>query len=98
MLKEPTSVLLQGVAAISAGLCSIALIVPSMYQIWYEGQWCERTDTPAGTCDARADSGYLLQTGPIAKETGDIGFEMAFAVAGLLYFPFRTLEIKLTGR
>jgi len=61
-----------GVAAVSAGLCSVAVIVPSMYQIWYEG--------------------------PIAKRTGDIGFELAFVVAGLLYLPFRALEIKLTGR
>ncbi|KAL7926979.1 permease for cytosine/purines, uracil, thiamine, allantoin domain-containing protein [Trichoderma austrokoningii] len=36
--------------------------------------------------------------GPIAKTTGDIGFEMAFAVASLLYVPFRYAEIRLTGR
>lgn len=36
--------------------------------------------------------------GPIAKRTGDIGFEMAFAVAGLTYYPFRSLEIRLLGR
>ncbi|KAF9640718.1 putative purine-cytosine permease fcy22 protein [Lasiodiplodia theobromae] len=37
-------------------------------------------------------------TGPIAEHTGDIGFEVAFALAGLLYVPLRTLEIKLQGR
>lgn len=37
-------------------------------------------------------------TGPIAKHTGDIGFEMTFAVTALLYVPFRYLEIRLLGR
>lgn len=37
-------------------------------------------------------------TGPIADKTGDIGFEVAFAVTVLLYLPFRALEIKLRGR
>ncbi|KAK1245956.1 hypothetical protein MKX07_005025 [Trichoderma sp. CBMAI-0711] len=36
--------------------------------------------------------------GPIAKTTGDIGFEMAFAVSSLLYVPLRYAEIRLTGR
>lgn len=33
--------------------------------------------------------------GPIAKTTGDIGFEVAFAVTAVLYIPLRTIEIKL---
>ncbi|KAH7139742.1 permease for cytosine/purines, uracil, thiamine, allantoin-domain-containing protein [Dactylonectria estremocensis] len=37
-------------------------------------------------------------TGPIAEKTGDIGFELAFVVSGLLYVPFRTLEKKMSGR
>lgn len=37
-------------------------------------------------------------TGPIAKTTGDIGFEMAFVVTALAYLPFRWLEIRLSGR
>jgi purine-cytosine permease-like protein len=36
-------------------------------------------------------------TGPIARKTGDIGFEVAFVVSGLLYFPFRWLEIRWRG-
>ncbi|KAF9448584.1 NCS cytosine-purine permease [Macrolepiota fuliginosa MF-IS2] len=36
--------------------------------------------------------------GPIAKKTGDIGFEMAFVVGGILYFVFRWIEIKWMGR
>ncbi|ROW09586.1 hypothetical protein VMCG_02537 [Cytospora schulzeri] len=37
-------------------------------------------------------------TGPIAKVTGDIGFEMAFVVTALAYFPLRWLEIRWRGR
>lgn len=40
----------------------------------------------------------LWFVGPIAEKTGDIGFEMAFAVTALLYVPFRYLEIRLQGR
>jgi purine-cytosine permease-like protein len=36
--------------------------------------------------------------GPIAEKTGDIGFEMAFVVSGILYFVFRWLEIRWRGR
>ncbi|KIM74151.1 hypothetical protein PILCRDRAFT_828567 [Piloderma croceum F 1598] len=33
--------------------------------------------------------------GPIAETTGDIGFEVAFCMSGILYVPFRWLEIRL---
>jgi purine-cytosine permease-like protein len=33
--------------------------------------------------------------GPIAKTTGDIGFEVAFCTSGILYVPFRWLEIRI---
>ena len=33
--------------------------------------------------------------GPIAKHTGDIGFELAFAITMVLYPPFRWLEIRI---
>ncbi|KAK0672322.1 purine-cytosine permease fcyB [Cercophora samala] len=36
-------------------------------------------------------------TGPLAKITGDIGFESAFVVTGLGYLVFRSVEIKLVG-
>ena len=36
-------------------------------------------------------------TGPIAKSTGDIGFEVAFVVSAILYVPFRILEIRFRG-
>lgn len=37
-------------------------------------------------------------TGPIGEKIGDIGFESAFIVTGIAYYPLRTLEIKLMGR
>ena len=36
-------------------------------------------------------------TGPIAKTTGDIGFEVAFGVSAVIYLPFRLLEIRILG-
>ncbi|PGH23532.1 hypothetical protein AJ80_02486 [Polytolypa hystricis UAMH7299] len=36
--------------------------------------------------------------GPVAKKTGDIGFEMALAVSAVLYLPFRALEIGIWKR
>jgi len=36
-------------------------------------------------------------TGPIARSTGDIGFEVAFAVTAVLYTPFRWFEIRWRG-
>jgi len=61
-----------GLAAVTAGTLSFALVIPCMAQIWY--------------------------TGPIAKYTGDIGFEMAFAVTAVLFIPLRYAEIKFCGR
>lgn len=40
----------------------------------------------------------IWYTGPIAMKTGDIGFELAFVVTGILYLAFRSLEIKIRGR
>ncbi|KAG5953269.1 hypothetical protein E4U53_006197 [Claviceps sorghi] len=36
--------------------------------------------------------------GPIASKTGDIGFEVAFALSALAYMPLRMVEKKLSGR
>jgi purine-cytosine permease-like protein len=33
--------------------------------------------------------------GPIARSTGDIGFEVAFALSAILYIPFRALELRI---
>lgn len=37
-------------------------------------------------------------TGPIAKTTGDLGFELAFVLSAMFYVPLRLLEQKFTGR
>jgi purine-cytosine permease-like protein len=37
-------------------------------------------------------------TGPIGARIGDVGFEAAFVVTGIAYYPLRALEIKLMGR
>ncbi|KAK4043440.1 permease for cytosine/purines, uracil, thiamine, allantoin-domain-containing protein [Parachaetomium inaequale] len=37
-------------------------------------------------------------TGPIAQTTGDIGFELAFVVSGVLYVPLRWVERRWAGR
>lgn len=36
--------------------------------------------------------------GPLAKKTGDIGFEVAFVLSALLYIPFRYAEKRFSGR
>ncbi|KAH9477683.1 Purine-cytosine permease fcyB [Psilocybe cubensis] len=36
-------------------------------------------------------------TGPIAKHTGDLGFEIALVISAILYPPIRWIEIKLMG-
>lgn len=37
-------------------------------------------------------------TGPIAKHTGDLGFEFALVVSILLYLPLRMLELRMIRR
>lgn len=37
-------------------------------------------------------------TGPIAKTTGDIGFEVALVLSALLYVPLRYVEQRVYGR
>jgi hypothetical protein len=39
----------------------------------------------------------VCYTGPIARKTGDIGFEMAATVTALLYIPLRRLEKSWRG-
>ncbi|CZT12412.1 hypothetical protein WAI453_001776 [Rhynchosporium graminicola] len=37
-------------------------------------------------------------TGPVAKVTGDIGFEVALVLSAVLYVPLRKAEIRIRGR
>jgi purine-cytosine permease-like protein len=41
--------------------------------------------------------GQVWYTGPIARKTGDIGFEVAMTVTALLYIPLRHLEKRWRG-
>lgn len=40
----------------------------------------------------------IWYVGPIAETTGDIGFEMGFAVSAVLYVPLRALELRFRGK
>ena len=51
-----------------------------------------------GVAGAVVGMAQVYYTGPIAKHTGDIGFEMAFTVTAILYVLLRTLEIRILGR
>ncbi|KAF9048223.1 hypothetical protein BDZ89DRAFT_1057799 [Hymenopellis radicata] len=78
---------------------------PSAYDI---RSWNKPRELPWGIAALAASIGCfglvvpcMEQTwfvGPIGKTTGDIGFEVAFFLAGLLYYPLRKLEIKYQGR
>jgi purine-cytosine permease-like protein len=70
-ILDVTGELPSGIAALTAGATSFALVIPCMSQIWY--------------------------TGPIAKTTGDIGFEVAFVLSTVLYLPFRAREVRVRG-
>ena len=60
-----------GLAAVTAVVISLALVIPGMDAAWY--------------------------TGPIGEKIGDIGFEAAFVVTAIAYFPARRLEIEWMG-
>ncbi|KIJ50895.1 hypothetical protein M422DRAFT_158959, partial [Sphaerobolus stellatus SS14] len=52
----------------------------------------------AGFCIAIPAMDQVWYVGPIAKKTGDLGFELAF-VTGLVVYPvLRWVEIKVSGR
>ncbi|KAF5532146.1 Purine-cytosine permease FCY22 [Fusarium napiforme] len=36
-------------------------------------------------------------TGPIGERIGDLGFESAFVITGMAYYPLRSLEVRLMG-
>ena len=58
-----------GIAALVSALLPVALIGPTMDQVWY--------------------------TGPIAQHSGDLGFEVGFALSFLLYLVLRPIEQRL---
>lgn len=61
-----------GLAALGACALSLAVVVPSIDQVWFQG--------------------------PIAKRSGDLGFETGLVASIVLYVPLRLLEKKVFGR
>ncbi|SNX86262.1 related to purine-cytosine permease [Melanopsichium pennsylvanicum] len=61
-----------GLAALGACAISLAVVVPSIDQVWFSG--------------------------PIAKKSGDLGFETGLVASFVLYVPLRMLEKKVFGR
>ncbi|KAF8991745.1 cytosine-purine permease [Cyathus striatus] len=72
------------------------------YSLYDRSIWNDRKRLPSGLAALGAgvaSFGLVIPcmdkawfTGPIARRTGDIGFEVAFVVSALLYIPLRTLE------
>lgn len=61
-----------GLAAIGACALSLAVVVPSIDQVWFSG--------------------------PIAKRSGDLGFETGLVASIVVYVPLRLIEKKVFGR
>lgn len=61
-----------GLAALAACCISLAVVVPSIDQAWFQG--------------------------PIAKRSGDLGFETGLVASIVLYVPLRMMENKVFGR
>lgn len=80
----------------------------SDYATYDHAIWNVRKSLPSGIAALGASAlsfalvipsmAQIWYVGPIAKHTGDIGFEMAFVVTVLLYVPFRYAEIRVMGR
>ncbi|KAI0474910.1 NCS1 nucleoside transporter [Xylariaceae sp. FL0804] len=71
-------------------------------------RWDDAAQLPLGLAALAASAGSFALvvpsmaqawfTGPIARRTGDLGFEMALVVTAALYAPLRALERGLSGR
>ena len=79
------------------------------YAVAYDATaWCDARRLPWGAAAMAAgliSFGLVVDcmdqvcwTGPVAETTGDIGFEVAFALAALAYLPLRYAERRWTGR
>lgn len=94
-------------------LCSIVIIEDVIfrrrnYASYDHAIWCDASKLPLGLAAMGAVLlawGLIVPamdqvwfTGPIAKHTGDLGFEIAFFFTGLLYMALRYAEKRLSGR
>ncbi|KAJ3497919.1 hypothetical protein NLG97_g1537 [Lecanicillium saksenae] len=97
----------------SSQFCAIVIVEDVVFRrrdpaAYDHSAWCDAKRLPLGI--AAMGAGILAWalivpamnqvyfTGPIAKHTGDIGFELAFFCSGLLYIPLRYAEKRLSGR
>ncbi|KAJ6780360.1 hypothetical protein PWT90_03568 [Aphanocladium album] len=97
----------------SSQFCAIVIVEDVVFRrrdpaAYDHSIWCDAKKLPLGI--AAVGAGILAWglivpamnqvyfTGPIAKHTGDIGFELAFFCSGLLYIPLRYAEKRLSGR
>ncbi|OAA73711.1 purine-cytosine permease FCY21 [Cordyceps fumosorosea ARSEF 2679] len=97
----------------SSQFCAVVIVEDVVFRrrdpaAYDHAAWCDARRLPLGV--AAMGAGVLAWglivpamnqvyfTGPIAKHTGDIGFELAFFCSGLLYIPLRYAEKRLSGR
>ncbi|KAF8872734.1 NCS cytosine-purine permease [Infundibulicybe gibba] len=94
----------------AGAFCGIVLVEHLVFRrgksVAYNAQhWNSPRNLPSGVAAigaALASFGLVVPcmdqvwfVGPIAKFTGDIGFEVSFALSAILYVPFRALEVRL---
>ncbi|KAM3561481.1 hypothetical protein ARSEF4850_003191 [Beauveria asiatica] len=97
----------------SSQFCAIVIVEDVVFrrrnpEAYHHSAWCDPKRLPLGIAAMSAgmlawglivpamNQAYFV--GPIAKHTGDIGFELAFFCSGLLYIPLRCTEKRLSGR
>lgn len=77
----------------------------STYDVTIWNQWRKLPIGLAAIASAVLSLGILIPSisqtwfeGPIARKTGDLGFELGFVCCAILYAPLRLLEKRLVGR
>ena len=81
---------------VAAALCATVLAVAFLFSRFFNSQKTRRRIIigAAVLCFGLVIPGMnqIWFTGPIAKTTGDIGFEVALVLSALLYVPLRYVE------
>ncbi|TAQ89285.1 hypothetical protein B7494_g2368 [Chlorociboria aeruginascens] len=95
-------------AFVAAVLMEHMVIRKRDFSSYKQASWNVARELPSGTAALAAgisSFGMVIPCmyenwyiGPIAKTTGDIGFEVAFCITSILYIPLRYLEIRVRGR
>lgn len=81
------------------------LVFRKTYKAYDTAEWDNPSKLPSGIAALAAfavsfalivpSMNQVWFAGPIGKDAGDVGFEVAFFLAGLLYFGFRSVEKKM---